>query len=214
MTKGEFVESIYINISSGKLSDDIHLQRVDISTYLPVAINWAIQKKHREDKRDARMDGIINNNVSADLTYTYHIEDIKKDCKRGLDYVDLPVPIQALDNNRGIVSMFPTKGGESFRKVGGPNHFQYLDRVYGGVTLFWYEQSTEGDRIYIKNLSPSVTSVNVQLVPSIGDLSDEDTLPIPAGYELDIMNLCIQYFRQQRLGPVNYDPDNKDDKKQ
>ncbi len=212
MTKGELIDSIYINISGGKLSDDVHLQRVDIATYLPVAINWGIQKKHREDKRDAMMDGISHKFVSADLTYTYHVEEIKEDCKRNLKYIDLPVPIQSLDNNRGIVSMFPDYGGESFRKVMGPNHFQGLEVVFSGITIFWLEQSTGGDRIYIKNLSPTVSSVNLQVVPSIPDLDDDDTLPIPAGYEVDIVNLCIEYFKNQRFGPVDYSPDNRDDK--
>lgn len=215
MTKGEFIDSIYINISGGKLTDDIHVQRVDIATYLPVALNWAIQKKHREDKRESRIDGIINNKVSSDLTYTYCVTDIKRDCKRDLDYIDLPVPIQALDNNRGLVSMFPVQGGESFRKMDGPNTFQGLDRVLT-FPIFWYEQSVGGDRIYIKNLSPTIkeAGVNVQLVPSIPDLGDDDTLPIPAGYEMDVMNICLKWFKEQRYGLKDYDPDNKDDKKQ
>jgi hypothetical protein len=215
MKKGALVDSVYINLSGGKLSDDVHVQREDIATYLPAAISWAIVKKDRMDKREFAIDGILNNSVSADLTHTYCVEEIKEDCKRGLMYIDLPVPIQALDNNRGVVSMFPTKGETSFRKVGGPNHFQGegMKMALSAVTIFWYEKSTDGDKIYIKNLSPFVKAVNVQLVPSIPELDDDDTLPIPAGMEVEIIDLCIQYFRMQVYGgEADYIVDNKDDK--
>lgn len=212
MKKGELIESVYLNLSGGKLSDDIHIQREDIETYLPAAISWAIVKKDRIDKRDSMEEGIINNAVTADLTHTYLVDTIKEDSKRGLDYIDLPVPIQSLDNNRGVVSMFPTKGDQSFRKVGGPTHFQGLGIALSAVTLFWYEKTTDGDRIYIKNKSPFVKEVYVQLVPSIPDLDNDDTLPIPAGMEVEIIDLCIKFFRMQVYGETDYIIDNKDDK--
>lgn len=216
MTKGELVESVYLNVLGGKLSDDVHVQREDIAVYLSSAINFAMTEKIRMDKADSMMDGLVGGTLSTDFLGTYYAA-VVKDEKRNLKYSILPVKIQALTWNSGLQDVFPTQHLDSdefkaFKKVSGPTAFQYLGKVLGSTTVFWQEKIGSEERIYYKNINPFIEEVAVRAVASAQDLSDDDVLPIPPGMEIRIIDLCINFFRQQRHDLADYISDNKDDK--
>lgn len=209
-TKGELVEQIYLRVSGGKLSDDVHIQRVDIEPYLAAAINYAMVKEIRIRKREAIMNGEWDSDLDPDFLGTYYPE-IQTDDQRGLRYAELPVKIQSLPGNLGLQEVFPLYGEVNFVKIKGQFEVTGLNRVLK-CPIYWFETVGISQRVYFKNLSRAVTKVAVRAVASIQDLEDEDVVPVPPGMEVEIIDICVGFFTGQRQMPSDMIANNNDEK--
>lgn len=210
-TKGEMVDQIYLKVVGGSPSDDVDVQRVDIEPFLAAAINYAMVKEIRIRKREKAALGEWDTSLDPEFVATY-FSNIKYDDQRGLRYIDLPVRIQALPSNAGLQDIFAPKAKKNFIKLRGPFEAVGVTPALRESTLYWYENVGEAQRVYFRHLSNTVQEVAVRAVASIQDLEDQDIVPVPPGLEMEVINLCVDFFTGQRQMPEDSIVDNKDNK--
>lgn len=209
MTKGEAIESIYINVIGGKLSDDVNIQREDINIYFSAAVNTAIVTKIRLDRREAQQDTLMSKSLSSDYIKTYRLSVVPSNEKIRDVHIKLPIRTQALDGNAGIQSVSDINRDFFYEKMGSLQQTRGIEDVL--PPFFWHESIDGDEYILIRKASFLVKEVFVRLVPAIEDLEEDDQLPIPPGMETDIIEMCIAYFRKQRHDGADYKIDDKDD---
>lgn len=212
MTKGEMIESIYLNVVGGMPTDDVDVQKAEIAVYLAAAINYEMVADIRNRKREQAALGEWDTGVDTDFLGTIE-EPVLYDDQRGLKYVKLNTRMQSLPGNGGLQDVYPTKGERNFVKMRGPFDAVGLDQVMTQQTLYWFENVGADQRVYFRNISPSVTTVIIRLITSIQDLDDDDQVPVPPGLEVAIIDRCVQFFTRQREMPDDELANNKDDKR-
>lgn len=213
MTKGEAIDTILVRVSGGVLSDHLTVERADIPPYLSAVIDYVVKMDIDERKnfnlrlfraQGGRMGSMT---LDADLLCTYDVE-VKRDNKRELQYVTLPVKIQSLLGNAGLNESGPIAGLEKYYKIGSRNELE-LDLV-GDDTFYYYEKLSDENRVYYVNLDPIVKEVYVKLATSVTNLDEGAELPIPQGYEKLVIDMCVEFFVAQRREPVDYSNDGID----
>lgn len=141
------------------------------------------------------------------------------DVTNGLSYVAMPAVPALLPNNGGIVSVY-------FR-----NNLGTKKKYYDPVIIMHHRDVTayrntlgadlEG-RIgaYVKNgtlyfnqsaVASRYGDIGMQLlIRSSSDITDDAVYPIPADYEMEFINQCVEWFRNRKNQEVDVLKDNND----
>jgi hypothetical protein len=201
MTKGVLIELILQSVAGGVKTQDTgrYVRREDVEAYLAAAINYSLIKAYYINK--AENEGIFPNDFIA----TY-ILDVEEDPIEGVKFVPLPTKILSLPANRGLRSVGPVKGNVQFiqQNFEAQAHDEYYKGSIRNMTGF----RLIGQRIELVNLSSFVTQVKIRQVASIMDMDDEQELPIPAGMEVEVIQICTEFFTGVRALPKDNRPNN------
>lgn len=209
MTKREMIELVYLNISGGKLSSDIQVERVDLAFYFPVAYNYAIlfdyYEKHNlmvSERREYGFSG--ESKILGNLLTTFPVVT-QEDETRGLKYVALPSSLMVLPAGRGIDSLFGKDLDSMFVLVGGPE--DVIGLTPPGAGYAWLE----GEKLYLKGCDCTDCTLFLRMMSDGGSIGLDDEVKLPAGREMMVIDKMVEFYTKQRLMPQNIVNDNVDD---
>lgn len=211
MTKGEAIELVLLRVSGGKLSNDVEVKRIDISTYFESAYNYAVlfdyYERHNLAVQEYRLHGYNpDSKILAQQLCTLPVSR-SRDTVRKLDYFVLPKNLMVLPGNRGLDSIFGDTES-TYVKVNGQDEVIGLDPVGSG--FFWFEKYPDENRVYIKSNS-CTDPLYVRMMISGSDLGLDDDLSVPAGREQMMLDKMAEWFLNERMVPENLIKDNTDD---
>lgn len=202
MKLGKFVELVLLNVNGGVLSPDHSVQRVDIKAFLPVAINAALDSAYNDNKN---IEGI--GDLPSQFYAFFGPIPLCNDC--------LPFTFEL---QTGTV---PLKGGYGLKNVmdeSGNFYSPIPDHVLPNLKhsfnnlpgMNWYRRVGK-DCVEIWTHNDLLANITYQAICDIDDLTDEDELPIQAGKEPLVMDMCVEHFSRQKGIPYDNASDNKDD---
>lgn len=204
MTKGEAIELVLQRVSGGTVNQDTsrRIRYEDVATYLTPAINYAITKQYYITKREEG-----ESTVSDEFVATYY-QPVLFDAQRDAYYSDLPAKLISMPKNRGIRYVGAIKGDNQFVEASltATKHDSYYTGSTANETIY----RLVGSKLYYSNISGTVKEVIIQMIANINDLDDEDELPVPSGTEIEVIDLCIQFFTGQRQMPQDVTNNNVD----
>ena len=213
MSKAELVDLIYLNITGGKPSPDLNIQRVDIAALLPLILADAIkvfqQETRREQIEEIRLFGYSSSeNVNSQFVRTFSVTPVY-DEDTELYTVLLPKKVAILPFDRGINSLRP-KIGPSYIRV---RSFDEVVGIDGYVNSYWHKNIDNVQKIYISNIGLPVCEHYLEIVVDFSDLDDDDDTYLPAGMNMYMLNQARQYLLGERQFPVDNVHDYKTDNK-
>ncbi len=203
MTKGVLIELVLQSISGGEKTQDTgrYARFEDVEVYLSAAINYALTKAYYINKSEN--EGFFPNDFIA----TY-FEEVLTDTVQNVQYIPLPSKLLSIPANRGLRSVGPVQGNVQFINM--QFESQQHDEYYAGSIRNITGYRLVGQRIELVNLSNLVTEVKIRMVASVEDLDNEDELPIPAGTEVEVIQLCVEFFTGVRKLPKDNKPNNSE----
>jgi len=212
MTKGKFIELVLLRVNGGNLPSDSDVWRVDIEAYLPAVTNYVTKQKYFDDKNQARLDRVMNMNDEflEAQTKVYREVPVSTDQTNGQNYIELPSKLSSVGGISSLKNIRPQCGCQ-FSQIGisDCSIAESLASDLGTERLYY----VDGDRVYFMPRLPIQTKyLVVSMVPSADDLSEDDELPLPVGYELEAIALAAEHFTAQRFGPADNKPDEIDNK--
>lgn len=204
MTVGVAIESVLLAVTGGRPSTDSSVLRADIRAYLPVAVNWSMDKTY-------------NLNLSTEGERDYPSEfygvytDNAIDRSQVIPSITLQKGVAPLKGNAGIRFVYDNCGNyySPLSDADLPNIKYYGDKM---LDMFWYRR--EQNKLKLYGINPMIEKLNYQAITKIEDLSDTDELPLQAGAEDDVLNKCIQWFMNQRGTPYDNIINTKDQNSQ
>jgi hypothetical protein len=195
MKVGVIVELVYQKILAGRLGLERDVKRVDIRAYLPAAINTTIRENYFTNLSVKDMLN-ISSLLPDQFISTYEDVEVKRNVNRNLKYIDFPAKPISLLESMGVNGILPMQGDDvEFYYTNNRMKLRGYDDIIGRTTFYWIE----GYKAYFKNLSPVVTSVLVMMISSFTDLSDEDEVPVPLGFEEKVIANTYNWFAGQDL---------------
>lgn len=191
MTKGELIDLVHLKLSGGKLSQDLTWERGDVEAFLPAAMNYVITMYNRQDRAESLQElqvyGSTTGGTNAEPFLTTVQVTPLRDETRDDWYVDLPKKARILPLNRGIEDVFAPKGEWNFQRISSPAAIVGLDMPCG---YYWYEHP----KLRLKNLELPTGPLYVRYLVDTTDLDENDTIPMPAGLEVQVAQLMYDFF--------------------
>lgn len=213
MTKRELIEIVYLNLSGGKLSSDIQVERVDLAFYFPVAYNYAILQDYyerhnlaRQERADMGFSG--ESKILGQLLTTFPVTP-QDDSARGLKYIALPSSLMVLPGGRGLDSLFGPNTDSMWAIVGGQEDVIGLSPA--GAGFAWFEKYPSEDRIYLKGCNCTDCTLYLRMMSDGGNIGLDDNVSLPAGRESLVMDKMTEFYMKSRFVPQNIINDNVDD---
>lgn len=201
MKIGVITESVLLRVNGGKPSPDDSVLRSDIRAWLPVAINYALDKAYNinlDQERDREMGGDY---------YAFHGPVPLVCCGDHYEF-ELEKGVVALKVDAGLRFVYDDAGNYYTRVPDGamPN-LKYYRNLMGGIG--WWKRV--GKTIHLYTDKELLEYINYQAITDISELSDEDEAPIQAGMENDVMTLLAGWFDGTKERPYDAAADGKDD---
>lgn len=188
MKIGEIIELAYLKVKGGRPdAGDVNVKRIELRAYLPAAVNFALRKQYYIDKLEGEV------SYPNSFVATYENVEVKKNTNRDLYYIDLPKGVVPLPRDVGVDLVGPMKGDDDFVRI---TH-QYQDKGYSQF-ISKTRYFIEGDKVYFKNLSPSTCKILLRMLASIDAFDDDAEAPIPAGLEVEVIQIMFECFYGQR----------------
>jgi len=173
---------------------DSKIYPAHIKKLIPAAINYAITKNYYISIKSGDGKDVSSFFVT---TETLSITD---------NEVTLSAYPVVLPNDRSIVYVGPKS--EEYEFIPEPQKQQAISKHYSEFMPTSYVIS--GNTITLKRIETGVTEVKVKYIASIDGFDDNTEIPIPAGLELEIINILVQFFTGERKMPEDVINDNKD----
>ncbi len=200
MKKGIFKELLYLRINGGNLNDESSVQRVDIDAYLPIAVNWAVQSA-----RNSSLDAQGNRDLPSVFYGVFENVEIKRD--KQPPYIEVPKGYIPLYGNEGIRFVYDncrdyyTPLNDADRRT--ISHYQGIltDQKY-------FYPVREILELY--GVNKVAKTLSGEYIVDVSELSDDDELPIPAGYENDAINMSYSWISGERELPSDKKNNNAD----
>lgn len=192
MTRGELVENIFISVNGGRPNTDLSVQREDIVSLVPAAVNYAITGDYWANIQRDNDREIPNSFVSEFCIFS--------ECCDGEDYLHFDRKIINIPGNGGIRYVQDSVGNIYSPRALGVSRKSYWDKALSAAP----EHQKRGDRIVLYNKPELVDKFFVGAVMDVSELSDEDELPIPAGSEPQVIDILMNFFINQRMQPKDY----------
>ena len=210
------VDQVYLAVTGGIPTDDINLERDDIRSLAPSALNEALIKhlnlQLTEAVQEWREYGVGREGIGQHLYNNYTLS-VQTDSTRGLNYVLLPAKEMYLPGDRGFREAFIPGGeeGVSFKRVGSSAEIRHIPALTG-VIWMWYETGVDS-RVYFKGLGfPKPDSIVIRAALDLSSYDYEADLPLPESAVLDAIILLTEYFRGERMMPEDENTDSHDNK--
>jgi hypothetical protein len=213
MNKEVAIDQVYIAVSGGHLTDDASVKKADIAPYLNAVINYVQYQSIRERievKRKTKMIEVfeeISTILDSDL-YCKFVVTPQKDETRDEHFVVLPKKLENLPNNSGLRHVAPLAGYMPYIHQSSRFAVSGAEEVFAHITSYYYEKTEDKEYVYIRNIGYPIGDVEVHMSVGVDGLSDTAELPIPKGYEKQVIDLTVQFFMGQKQGFKDYFIDN------
>lgn len=148
----------------------------------------------------------LTGNISDIFFHGFNNVEVKTDTDRDEKFSDLPSIIAATQDNLGLRQVSPMKDQRQVFAIGTTGDRAVFSGLEGELTKRTIVYP-ENQRIYYENISADVTKVLIKMIPSIADLKDEDSVPVPAMREQQYLETIIQFFQE----PQSVVPDKLND---
>lgn len=200
MTQGTIIDLVLLRVNGGNLSDDGAVQRSDIRAYLPVALNYATSKFYYSNKKEE---------LNRDFPSSFYVPFSNLTITRngGITTAALPQLVLQFAGNQGIRSVQDNFGNTFTPLMDGELAMvNYYKEVFPNMRLF----QQQGTQLQLWNVTKFATNVNVLAMLDPTQFTDNTELPIAAGIEADVMDLCVAHFTAQRQQPADVIDDTRD----
>lgn len=171
-----------------------------IESYLSAAVNYALNQQYYIDLKTGE-----DKDFNGLFLGVYENWPVQWNANRKVHFIDLPGRIIPLPKDRGLpyigpmydeTLQYPIVGQTSVSNSG--DYFQFAPMSFAQI---------EGTKVILRNHNDVVNAVLVKLIRDVSDLTDEDTVPIPAGLEPQVIDMVAQFIAGRRALPE----DNKND---
>jgi len=187
MKKKELVELIQENINGGSVTSDIFktAHPLVIARYIDMAFNTIFYNIFRQNPEELDIYG-----------RWYYDQEVKSE--NGRYYCDLPCETIQLPSNSSSVrriTMVDDLYSNVFVNVRGSaaqvlNNLGTIDRA----GLIPYSVS---NKIRFEKFNTDITKVNIFAITPFSDLENDDSVPIPAGQDIQFMQIILQIMQKK-----------------
>lgn len=193
MKQGEFIDLIMLRVDGGVLLDDGAVQRADIRHYLPVALNVATTQFYYNNKKEE---------LSRDFPACFYAWFPNLPIVRTgtVPFITLPQMALQMPSNQGI-RRIQDNLGNTFTPVqdGEVSMINYYAEQYPNLRLFLPVGLLT---IFLYNITKLAQTVNTLIMLDPTNFNDDTVLPIAAGLEQTVIDICVQHFSGQRQQPA------------
>ena len=162
--------------------------------YLTAAVNYVLTKQYYLEYgqgEDKDMNGLF--------LAVYESVPILWNDKRKVHYFDMPAKVLALAKDRGIPYIGPQGNEEIQYPIIGQSTSSMAGKYMQYSTSSFVQ--IEGQKAILKNHNDIVKEVMVKMIQDASMLSEEDELPLPAGSEIEVINLVGDFLLGRRQLP-------------
>lgn len=185
MTKAELGDMILL--LKGYSNQDAKLDVRLVWILADIALPKLIERKIKEDGEDV-LDLFIKSEVLGVLE-----DNVRK--KKYVELLNYPINI----SGKSIREVSATEGEcDSFAiyKIGEQSIYCKLE---AGNALGKPIATPEGKRVYLKNLPLLVDELLVKYIPKITSIDNEEEIPVPSDYELDLVDMIRTLVDEQKM---------------
>jgi hypothetical protein len=193
MTIDKLIGTVLLRVSGGTPTSDVAVKFSDVWSHIPAAVNYALNHSYWTN---VGLDG--DHEIPGFFLSEYTLSVIGNS-------VTLPKRKINIGNNRGVRYMTSTDGARIIPMPQGMTNNSRWGRMYSGVPMY----REVGSEIKLFNAS-GISTVLVGAVTDVDDLDITDSLPIPAGYEAQVIDILVGFFTDSRFTPKDYIIDGKD----
>lgn len=161
--------------------------------YLVAAANYVLTKQYYIDYQDGDKD------MNGLFLAVYEDVPVLWNSSRKVFYINLPAKVLALPKDRGLPYIGPL-GNETLQ-------YPIVGQSTISMAGHYFEYSTtsfvqiEGEKAILRNHSDIVKSVMVKMIVDVGALGEDDEVPLPAGSEIEVINLIGDFLLGRRQLP-------------
>ena len=204
MTIENIIELVIQNVSGGRNTSDIRVDRLDLRQQIDAIAPKLYAQDFYERWKGAQMLGDTNY-VADSNTCTLREFTVIGSCDQ---YVELDPRPLSLIKNKGIRAVYTSGQERQLTRLNSRNEAADIEDILGDA---WWHVRQPNDRLrFLKNPGETVW---VEYVPVTEDLLETDELPMPSGMEADLVQALIAYALSERQAPVDEIPNRVDEKK-
>lgn len=193
MKKSVLLESIYQSVNGGRASTDSSITRAQINAILPAAVNYALTGDYWGN---IRMEG--DREVPGAFITVLKDREVFED-NEGKFYAELPESLSNVGGNGGIRFIEDCYGNiYSPRPQGTPK--SHWDDVLVSLREFQHI----GKRLRFFNMNSNVRTLDIGVILEASSLDDDAEVPMPAGTEVQVIDIMRAFFKDQRMNPKDY----------
>lgn len=191
------------SIGGGVITADLDPQQPTVEYYVGLALKYVFVEDYRRNRREeAMLEGSVDITTFVDRQFLVQYEkDVQIDDEE--KFVDIPKPM-AISNNRWLDRVFVNRRN-GFVLLKTPDEVRSVEDELD-VTFAY----PENNRIYFINLSPLVGKVKVIMVPDPSSLESDESVSLPPGLEVKVVEMATAFFRGTRDIPKDLLNDNID----
>jgi len=194
-TKDQLVFLILDGVQN-PVSGDNAVKSLYIAKYLSAAINWAWTKQFYTELDSSEMEGLRE---LDDLFVGSYEVDVQWDANTEVHYIVLPATPLNLPKGKAIKYIGPLANQKEGYKPIGQSMLAAVSRSLGMSTKRFYLPGR--DRYELINHPASVKKLMIKMLASVAQLKGTDLIPIPAGMEIDVINMARDWFLGKRKLP-------------
>jgi len=213
-TKAVAIDQCYIRINGGVLSTENKVKREDIEPYLLSALAWAwgIETEERLQRAlRAKRNGVADATSFDDLRITQFLTPQYDEQKKQY-YVE--IGNIASIGGMNYFEIAPMHGFEPIYKIEKRSELAGLGDIADSVN-FAYTLRIKGyeERVYFSNLKNcGDCQLEVTTNADFSKIGNNDTLPIPNGKEVLVIERVVEFFTGQKIIPDDNRVDQQDAK--
>lgn len=196
MKREEYIEQVYLSVCGGRPSQDVSIERLDISNFFDACLPATIEYEYQARKWATMKTGdryLIDEEFLSNSTLTVQ----KDDCQF---YADVPNKIQMLPDGQGIRNIFSLDFATRFVKVASRGEISGLDSVPG--IFVWHELVGGVNRLHFSS-DPKVAQVRVEYVRHAESYADEEEVVCPGSVAETTIRKMTEYFLPERSVPAD-----------
>jgi len=213
-TKAELIDQIFITISGGELSPATEVSRQEVEAHLGAAIAFAIGQWSKQSRDQSyREQRFLGRSLAGSTPiFALYSTSVDIDVVDGLDfrYCILPKGAMLLERGAGVGEVTPKGSLNAVVMAGSRTAISGLDSIES-IVFGWVEIEDSGEkRIYFKNLPETVSEVRAKVAFDVTEMNGDDIVHVPSGLEVQIIDLCVNFFLNQRAIMADETADQRD----
>lgn len=202
MTKAIFIETVFNRVYGGRPTSDFSVHKADIEAFLPACCNYALMKGYWTQQSEEK-----NRDIPTTFYYTYRSLAVVKEESRKYPHFVLPVKILAMPSNRGLRKVMD-HNDRVYAPLPetGMTDVEYWLNIFSGESFY----RIEGNKVYLYNKPSFIDKMAILALVETEHIGDDDELPLPAGTEIDALNMCYEFVTGIRQMPADGKLDGND----
>jgi len=211
MTKGVLIESAYLSIMGGELTQDANVRREDLNAYLPTAVARAWKQEMFGDRAEARAEVSVNGFGSFSPSPEFYSEVVITPVKNDVTcaYSATLPKLLDLPNNWNVLNARPVASFDiDYIRV--TSHRDAIGLEGLGPVFYWVTNTASRTVANFVDLPVPIQDIVFTVAISPEALALTDEVPYPPSVLNTAINMMVAYFRQQRSVPADAELDGND----